>query len=73
MRHGTIGEDENCSDGVDMVLDLCRDPSPVEFILPYTASVGQPRCVEDAKLGKRSHILRTFVNSRDIPLRHSYS
>jgi len=32
----------------------------LEFILLSTASVGQPRCVKDANLGKRLHLLTTF-------------
>ena len=46
MGDSAIGEDENGSDGVDMLLDLRCNTLLVELILPKTASVGQARCVE---------------------------
>ena len=54
-RYGTVGKDKNGSYGVEVLLDLGRNAPPVEFIPLYTASVGQPRDVEDANLGKRLH------------------
>jgi hypothetical protein len=45
---GTVRERENRSDGVDVLLDLSRSTPLVELVLPKTASVGQPRRVEDA-------------------------
>jgi len=50
-RDSAIGEDENGSDGVGMLLNLSRNALLMEFILLSTASVGQPRCVEDTNLG----------------------
>ena len=38
-----------------MILDLGRNVPFVEFILLYTASVGQSRGVEDANLRQRLH------------------
>jgi hypothetical protein len=61
-RDGAIGEDENGSDGVDVLLDLSRNALLVELVLLKTASVGQPRRVEDANLGKRLRILTMFKN-----------
>ena len=52
-RNGAIGEDENGSDGVDMVLDLRFKTLLVEFILLDSASVDQRRGVEDANLGRK--------------------
>ena len=34
----------------------------MELVLLNTADVGQPRCVEDANLGKRLCILTMFIN-----------
>ena len=39
-----------------MLLDLRRNVPFVELILLHAASVGQPRGVEDANLGKRLHM-----------------
>jgi len=60
VRDRAIGEDKNGSDGVDMLLDLSHNALLKEFILLSTASVGQPRCVGDANLGKRLRLLTTF-------------
>jgi len=57
VRDSAIGEDENGSDGVDMLLDLRCNTLLVELLLPKNASVGQARCVEDANLGKRLGLL----------------
>jgi len=55
VRDSAIDEEENGSDGVDMLLDLSCNTLLVELILILlkTASVGQARCVEDANLGRR--------------------
>jgi len=60
VRDSAIGEDENRSDGVDMLLDLSCNTLLVELILLKTASVGQAWCVEDANLGKRLGLLTAF-------------
>ena len=39
-RDGAISEDENSSDGVDVILDLSRNIPLVEFVLLQTVSVG---------------------------------
>jgi len=52
-RNGAIGEDDNGGDGVDVLLNLSCNALLVELILLSSASVGQPRCVEDANLGRR--------------------
>ena len=57
---GAVGEHEYRSDGVDVFLDLCRNTLLVKLVLLKTASVGQPRRVEDANLGKRLGILTTL-------------
>jgi len=52
-----------------MLLDLGIDIPLVAFVLLNTTSVGQPRCVEDANLGKRLHILRMRASAlTTIPL-----
>ena len=61
---GAIGEDENSSDGVDVLIDLCRYTLPVEFVLLNTASVGQARGVEDTNLAKNLSMPATFDNAR---------
>ena len=56
-RDGAINEDENSSDGIDVASDLTDNAPLVELVLLNTSSVGQARCVQDAKnLGTRSHI-----------------
>jgi len=62
-REGTIGEDENGSEGTDVLLDLSYNTLLVELILLKARSVGQPGRVEDANLGKRLGILTTFTNA----------
>ena len=52
-REGTIRENENGSEGTDMLLELFFNTSPVELVLLKAASVGQPRRVEDANLRRR--------------------
>ncbi len=59
---GAISEDENGSDGVDVMLDLSYDTFLLELVLPKTASVSQPRRVEDADLWKRLCELTTSKN-----------
>jgi hypothetical protein len=60
-RDSAISKDENGSDGVDVLLNLSSNILLVDLVLLNTASVGQPRCVEDANLGRR---LRTrYVQS----------
>lgn len=58
-----IGEGENNSDGVDVLLVLCHNAPFLEFILLDAASVGQSRGVEDTNLGKRLHTPYTFKSS----------
>jgi len=59
--NGAISEDKNCSDGIDMFLDLSRNTLLVKLVLLDTTSVCQPRCVEDADLRKRLCILVMFT------------
>jgi len=54
---GAIGKDKNGIDGVDMLLNPSNNILLVGLVLLNTASVGQPRSVEDANLGKQSGIL----------------
>ncbi len=56
-RDGAIGEDENGSDGVDMLLDLSRNTPLVELVLLKPAGISQPRSVENANLGERLFLL----------------
>ena len=49
-RHGAIGEDENGSEGVDVLLNHSSNILLVYLVLLETSSVGQPRGVEDADL-----------------------
>ena len=55
---GAIGEHENGSGGVGVFLDLSLETFPLVLVLRKTASVGEPRRVDDTNLGKR---LRTLV------------
>jgi hypothetical protein len=57
---GAIGEDQNGSDRVDVLLDLSRNAPLVELVLLETASVGQPRRVENANLRKRLRLPTMF-------------
>jgi len=63
VRDGTISEDENGIDGGDMLLDLARNALFVELVLLRTASVGQPRRIEDANLRKRLWIFTTLTKA----------
>jgi len=52
-----------------MLVDLGINILLVEFVLLNTASVGQPRRVEDANLGRRLHILKMRASAlTTIPL-----
>jgi len=62
-REGTIGEDENGSEGTDVLLDLSHNTLLVELVLLNTASVDQSRGVEDANLGWALLVLTTFKNA----------
>jgi hypothetical protein len=42
-RNGAIGDDENGTNRVDILLNLSRNSLHVELVLPNVASVGQPR------------------------------
>jgi len=44
-RDGTIGKDENGSNGVDVILNLGRNTLLVELVLLKIAGIGQPRRV----------------------------
>ena len=65
--HGAIGEDENGSDRVDVLLDLSRNTILVALVLLNTSSIGQSWRIEDANLDKRSHILTEFVQAMPEP------
>jgi len=60
-RNSAIGKDENGSDGVDVLLNLGRNTFLVALVLLNTPSVGQPRRVEDADLGKRLRLVIMFT------------
>ena len=57
-RYGTIGKDENGSDGVEVILDLGRNPL-VEFILLYSPFFG---CFDDPLL-ERLYFTRNTVKN----------
>jgi len=61
--NGSIGEDENGSDRVDVLPNLGLNTLLVEFILLNTASISQPRGVEDTDLGNGLHELATVQNT----------
>ena len=65
-RDGAISEDENSSDGVDVVFDLSGNAPLVEPVLLNTPCVGQARCVEDADLG-RGHTSQHVLKRQDLP------
>jgi len=69
-RDSAIGEDEDCSDGVDVLLDLSLNILRVLRILLRTAGVGKTRCVNDANLWKRLCTLITSTKYRYLPLCH---
>jgi len=56
-RNGSIGEDENGGDRVDVLLDLSCNALLVELILLTATSVGQPRRVEDTNLGRGLYLV----------------
>jgi hypothetical protein len=53
-RYRAIDEDENGSDGVNVLPDLGLNTLLVELVLLRISSVGEPRSVKDANLGKTS-------------------
>ena len=55
-QDSTISEDENCSDGFSVLLDLSRN-TLVEFVVLSIALLGEPRCVEDAKLERMLRLI----------------
>ena len=67
-RDGAIGEDENGSDRVNVLLDLTRNARHVELILLNAASVGQPRRVQHANLGEVRPTHRTILALTNMPL-----
>jgi len=58
-----MGEDENGTDGVDVLLNFGGNMLLVELVLFNTTTVGQSRGVEDANLGERLRILAIFKNA----------
>jgi len=62
-RGSTISEEENSSDGSNVILDISGNIPLVEPVLLNAPSVGQTGCVEDANLGARSHISFLFIRS----------
>ena len=59
-RDGAIGEDENGSDRVDVLLNMSCNTLLVDLVLLNTTSISQPGCVENADLLKRLHTPITF-------------
>jgi len=72
-RDGTIGENYNSFNRFGVLLHLCGNILHVECVLLTISSIGEPRCVEDANLGKRLCIISTFIKIRNLPLRRSCS
>ncbi len=66
VRDGAIGKVEKGSGRIDMALDLSRNALPLECVLLKMASVGEPRCVENATLGKMVSLRTAF----EIPDTH---
>jgi len=62
-RDGTIDQNKNGSDVIQVLLNLCRNILPVELGLLRTASVKQSRRVEDANLENRLFTLITSINA----------
>lgn len=60
---GAIGEDEDGSDRVGVLLDLSSNAFLGGLVLRNTASIDEPRCVKDANLRKRLSLLATFTNA----------
>ena len=56
-----IDEDEDDSGGDDVRPDFSRDTPFVELILPKTASVGEPKCVEDTNPVKMLRVLIKLI------------
>ena len=56
-RDGSIGEDKDRSDRIDVLFDLSCNAPLMELILLKTSGVGQPWCIEDAHLGARLCLL----------------
>ena len=46
-----------------MLLYQIRDALLVELVMLNTASIGQPRCIEDANLGKMLRIRTTSITT----------
>ena len=63
VRDSAIDEDESGSIRVDVLLDMIRNALLIGPVMLNTASIGQPRCIDDANLEKRLHVLTTFINS----------
>ena len=61
-RESAIGEDENSSDGVNVLLELFRDTFFVNLILLDAASIGQPRCIEYADLDNSVSAFIMLIN-----------
>ena len=59
-RFSSIGDDENGSDGVDVVLNFGHNAT---FILLTMTGIGETRCVEDAELQERSRMANMFTNA----------
>ena len=52
-RDGSIGDDENGGDVVDVLSELSRNISLVALVLLNATIVGQSWCVNDTNLGKK--------------------
>ena len=61
--NSAIDEDENSSDGVDLLLNLNSNILLVDLVLLKTASVGQSRCIEDTNLCERLCPLLSALNN----------
>lgn len=59
-RDGSIGEHENCSHGVKVLLDLSSNTLSVELVLLNVAGVDESRCIEEANLEKWLFLLTTL-------------
>ena len=58
---GAVGQDENGSDIVGVLLHLSNQAFLGELVLQNTASIGEPRC--DRDLSKRLPLLTTFTKA----------
>jgi len=63
VRDGAIGDDENCSDRINVLLELRRNPLLAEVVVLKVASGGQSRRVENADLGERLRLHTTTANT----------